>query len=154
MNCKNEFGSIGVLREPLAERLAGTTDLDYQRGLAAKELATHSMRRKNLTQTNIFSVNTIPRIMSSKPCNGPLKNFYYIFECQSTGFRTRDFAKVVLHEKGREMGDVHNIHIFQVSCKSKQASEVFVAEVIRDRNSRASPFIKPTGQKPHRTGRP
>jgi hypothetical protein len=113
------------------------------------------MRRKNLTQKNIFSVNTntnIPRIMSSKPCNGPLKNFYYIFECQSTGFRTRDFAKVVRNEKGREMGDVHNIHIFQVSCKSKQASEVFVAEVIRDRNSRASPFIKQTGQKPHVTG--
>ena len=39
MNGKNEFGSIGVLREPPAERLAGTTDLDDQRGLAAKELA-------------------------------------------------------------------------------------------------------------------
>jgi sporulation-control protein spo0M len=38
MDGKNELGSIGVLREPLAERLAGTADLDYQRGLA-KELA-------------------------------------------------------------------------------------------------------------------
>jgi hypothetical protein len=34
MDGKHELGSIWVLREPLAERLAGPTDLDDQRGLA------------------------------------------------------------------------------------------------------------------------
>ena len=38
MDGKNELGSIGVLREPLAERLAGPADLYDQRGLA-QELA-------------------------------------------------------------------------------------------------------------------
>ena len=78
--------------------------------------------------------------MSSQTSTGP---FYYVFECQSTGYRTRDFSKVILNEKGRELGARQKIHIFQVSCKSKK--EVFVSEVIRDRNSRASPLIKPKG---------